>query len=65
MPNKPWKEWSDTELADEAQQGVRGQGAVIEMMRRLRDSNKGLTYANVALALVALALTAVQLFRHC
>jgi hypothetical protein len=65
MPNKPWKEWTDTELADEAQQGVRGQGAVIEMMRRLRDSNKGLTCANVALTLVALALTAVQLFRHC
>lgn len=30
--------WTDEKLAIEAQEGLRGQGAVVEMMRRLRDA---------------------------
>ena len=33
-----WHKWTDEELAREAQEGLRGQGAVVEMMRRLRDA---------------------------
>ena|SRR5262249_33264328 len=36
MPAKPWKDWTDDELADAAQQGLHGQGAPVEAMRRLR-----------------------------
>jgi hypothetical protein len=36
MDNKPWKEWTDDELAKEAQTGLRGQAAVVESTRRLR-----------------------------
>jgi hypothetical protein len=36
MPAKPWKDWTDDELADAAQQGMYGQGAQVEAMRRLR-----------------------------
>jgi len=35
---KPWKDWTDDELAKEAQTGVRGQGAIVEATRRLRES---------------------------
>lgn len=35
---KPWKDWVDEELANEAQKGLTGQGAQVEMMRRLRDA---------------------------
>jgi len=33
---KSWPEWNDEELANEAQIGIRGQGAVVESTRRLR-----------------------------
>jgi hypothetical protein len=36
---KEWKDWTDEELANEAQAGVRGQGALVEAMRRLRDGS--------------------------
>lgn len=35
-PKKPWAELSDHELAEIAQQGMKGQGAPVEAMRRLR-----------------------------
>jgi hypothetical protein len=38
MPAKPWKDWTDDELADAAQQGITGQGAQVEAMRRLKES---------------------------
>jgi hypothetical protein len=38
MPAKPWKDWTDDELADAAQQGMTGQGAHVEAMRRLKES---------------------------
>lgn len=34
--SKPWSEWSDDELAAEAQSGLRGQGAIVESLRRHR-----------------------------
>ena len=37
MP-KEWKDRTDDELTNEAQTGLRGQGATVEMMRRLRDA---------------------------
>ncbi len=33
-----WQKKTDDELVDEAQTGLRGQGAAVEMTRRLRDS---------------------------
>ena len=33
-----WSRLTDNELADEAQQGLRGQGATVEMMRRLKEA---------------------------
>ena len=33
---KLWKHYTDDELVSEAQTGMRGQGAVVEAMRRLR-----------------------------
>jgi len=35
---RKWTDWTEEELADEAQIGRRGQGAVVEAMRRLRIS---------------------------
>jgi hypothetical protein len=35
MVVKPWKDWTDEELAGEAEIGRRGQGAVVESTRRL------------------------------
>ena len=60
---------SDRELAEEAQTGLRGQGAVVEMMRRLKNTiveqtrstnrlNKFLLWFTIAITL----LTAVQLY---
>jgi hypothetical protein len=62
-----WKEWSDEDLPKEAQEGVRGQGAVVEMMRRLKDSTLWLSRVNLALALVmaiAAVIQIVYLLKH-
>jgi hypothetical protein len=59
-----WKNLKDSELADEAQLGLRGQGAVVEMMRRLKDSTNFLSYVGIALTVVGLVLTAVQIWKH-
>lgn len=59
----------DNELVDEAQVGLRGQGAVVEAMNRLKDSvikqsestnklNKRLLYFTIAI----FGLTALQVF---
>ena len=32
---KEWKDWTETELIEEAQRGAQGQGATIEMLRRI------------------------------
>jgi hypothetical protein len=64
MALKAWKELTDTELADEAQHGLRGQGAGVEMMRRLKDSNNRLTFVNILLALAALVVAIVQIWKR-
>lgn len=67
MPAKPWKDWTDDELADAAQQGMSGQGAQVEAMRRLRttieafsDSSDRYSRRMLWLTIVLLLLTLVQ-----
>lgn len=61
-----WKEMKDSALADEAQLGLRGQGAIVEMMRRLKRSNEVLSCVGIALAIVGLLLTIAQIWKgHC
>lgn len=36
--NDPFRQMTDYDLANEAQSGLRGQGAVVESMRRLREA---------------------------
>lgn len=56
---KPWSEWTDEELADEAQTGQRGQGAVVEASRRLRAAIQRLDRLTTTLAKWLLAFTLV------
>jgi hypothetical protein len=58
-----WKDMKDSALADEAQVGLRGQGAIVEMMRRLKRSNEFLAGVGIALTIVGLALTIVQIWK--
>ena len=67
VEKKVWEEWSDKDLADEAQSGVRGQGAVVEAMRRLREaivkqqqSTNRLTIWLIVLTVVLLVLSVMQ-----
>jgi hypothetical protein len=67
MPAKPWKDWTDDELADAAQQGMYGQGAQVEAMRRLRttievfsDSSDRYSRRMLWLTIVLLLLTLIQ-----
>lgn len=55
---KDWKSKSDEELANEANSGMAGQGAVVEMSRRMRDSNNRLGSV-VKTAIVAVAINVV------
>ena len=62
-----WSRFTDVGLADEAQQGLRGQGATVEMMRRLREATtkqqeamNTLTKWIVGLTVTLVALTVVQ-----
>ncbi|MEE8113198.1 MAG: hypothetical protein V3T23_02475 [Nitrososphaerales archaeon] len=59
MADKEWKNWTEKELADEAQTGQRGQGAVVEMMRRLKKSTTRLTWVLIVLTIILIILTAV------
>jgi hypothetical protein len=67
MPAKPWKDWTDDELADAAQQGMTGQGAQVEAMRRLKESivtfsgsSDRYSWRMLWLTIVLLILTLVQ-----
>jgi hypothetical protein len=61
-----FRKMSDDELAQAADAGLRGSGAIIEMQRRLKNSNSLLTKANVVLAFVGVLLAGVQVWlaRH-
>jgi len=65
---------TDIELSDEAQTGLRGQGAVVEMMRRLKDSiieqvrstnrlNMALLWFTIAIFVLAAVQFYFQFFR--
>jgi hypothetical protein len=67
MPAKPWKDWTDDELADAAQQGMTGQGAQVEAMCRLKESivtfsgsSDRYSWRMLWLTIVLLILTLVQ-----
>jgi len=76
--NKPWTDWTDAELADEAQTGLRGQGAVVETLRRHREAlvkqqestnrlqrtTNLLTWALIVFALVTVTLMVLQVVRR-
>ena len=47
---RPWAEWTDEELANEAQEGLRGQGAVVEITRRLTVAVQKLDHATTILS---------------
>ena len=55
---KAWKQWSEDELASEAQRGW-GQGATIEAMHRLRESLNRLRVSNDRSSRLIFALTIV------
>ena len=63
-----WADRSDADLVTEAQTGLRGQGALVEMMRRLKDTldkqnrvNTCLTYTIIALMIVQIGVAAYQI----
>ena len=63
-----WADRSDADLVTEAQTGLRGQGALVEMMRRLKDTldkqnrvNTSLTYTIIALMIVQIGVAAYQI----
>lgn len=47
--NTDWQKNSDQELIDEAQTGMRGSGATVEMQRRLKDAMAAQTQAMASL----------------
>jgi hypothetical protein len=64
----PWANRLDADLVTEAQTGLRGQGALVEMMRRLKDTldkqnrvNTCLTYTIIGLMIVQIAVAAYQI----
>lgn len=59
-----WRRKTDEQLADEAQTGLRGQGALVEAMRRLRVSTSQLAWVLIAFALVQTALLAFQIWQQ-
>lgn len=50
--SEDWANKSDEELATEANRGLSGQGAIVEMTRRLRDSNLATEKATTRLTAV-------------
>ena len=71
MTPKPWEDWTDEELANEAQSGVRGQGANVEAIRRLREAVRReqhattiLTWVLVVFAVIQTAVLGFQIYRQ-
>jgi len=54
-----WKDWTDEQLITAAQQGHSSQGAVVEMMRRLRDAIVALDSTTSKQQTVVIRLTKV------
>lgn len=71
MMQKPWEDWTDEELANEAQLGLRGQGANVEAIRRLREAVRReqhattiLTWVLVVFAVIQTAVLGFQIYRQ-
>ncbi len=64
MAGEMWHKMADSKLVAEAQEGLRGQGAVVEMMRRLKNSNNYLTYVNLLLAAAAVMVALAQFWKR-
>ena len=60
MTPKPWEDWTDEELANEAQSGVRGQGANVEAIRRLREAVRREQHATTILTWVLVVFAVIQ-----
>lgn len=65
----PWEEWEDEALADAAQRGFSGQGAIGEAIRRPREAvvreqqaTTVLTWVLVVFALIQTALFIIQIY---
>ena len=56
---KPWWDWTDEELTAEAEASMRGQGALVESMRRLRASTEIHSWWLVFFTVVLVVLTIV------
>lgn len=56
-----WAEKTDNDLADEANRGVSGQGAIVEALRRHRGKVEALDRAATRLAYIGLALAAIEI----
>jgi hypothetical protein len=56
-----WRQMTDEQLIEEANTGLRGQGAPIEMLRGMEKS--ALNRLTAAIAIGALGLAALQVFR--
>jgi hypothetical protein len=54
---RPWSEWVDEDLPEEADKGLKGQGASVEMMRRLKDAVNRLNCTTTVLMAVGIVLT--------
>ncbi len=64
--NKPWSEQTDEELANHANTGMGGQGAIVEALRRHRvelvKQQRATNLLTWALALFAVLQIALQIF---
>ncbi len=64
-PCVPWNERKDNDLADTAEQGLHGQGSVVEAMRRLRKQfeihSARLLWATIVLIVLTAVLTVLTL----
>lgn len=59
MANK-WRQMTDDDLMEEADRGMRGSGASIEMLRHLR--TEGITRLSLVIAFVGLVVLGLQLY---
>ena len=59
MPTN-WRQMTDEDLIEEANTGLRGQGATIEMLRRMQ--NKAIVRLSFVVGVLALAIIALQLY---
>lgn len=61
MAGKDFQRASDKDLVEEAQLGLRGQGAVVEMMSRLRKDIDNLDKTTAVYSKIIIVLTIVML----